>query len=137
MNSCRTELYYQYRTSLNFWGSFYIIHTSFKINSEAALGSPVSLIVTNLYMEHFEREAHQSASNPLSIGSGLWMTLLSFNNRPKTSIPGPYHRINPEIKLTLEGNQGNGAIPFLDTLVTPEADNSLSNTVYHKPTHTH
>ena len=31
---------------------------------------------------------------------------------------------------------GNGAIPFLDTLVTPEAANSLSITVYHKRTHT-
>ena len=27
-------------------------------------------------------------------------------------------------------------IPFLDTLVTPEADVPLSYTVYHKPTHT-
>ena len=27
-------------------------------------------------------------------------------------------------------------IPFLDTLVTPEVDNPLSITVYHKPTHT-
>ena len=38
--------------------------------------------------------------------------------------------------FTLEGTQGNGSIPFLDTLVTPEADNSLSFTVYCKPTHT-
>ena len=36
----------------------------------------------------------------------------------------------------MEGNQENGAIPFLDTLVKPEADNSLSIKVYHKPTHT-
>ena len=36
----------------------------------------------------------------------------------------------------MEGTQGNGAIPFLDTLITPQADNSLSITVYHKPTHT-
>ena len=44
--------------------------------------------------------------------------------------------IDPAIKFTVEGNQENGPIPFLDTLVTPEADNSLSITVYHKPTHT-
>ena len=44
--------------------------------------------------------------------------------------------IDPAIKFPFEGNEGNGAIPFLDTLVTPEADNSLSTTVYHKTTHT-
>ena len=44
--------------------------------------------------------------------------------------------INPAIKFTVEGTQGNGAIPFLDTLVRPLADNSLSFKVYQKPTHT-
>ena len=44
--------------------------------------------------------------------------------------------IDPVIKFTVEGIQGNGAIPFLDTLVSPKADNSLSITVYCKPTHT-
>ena len=44
--------------------------------------------------------------------------------------------IDPAIKFTVEGTQGNGAIPFLDTLVIPQADNSLSITVYCKPTHT-
>ena len=40
------------------------------------------------------------------------------------------------IKFTVEGNQENWAIPFLDTLVKPEADNALSIRMYHKPTHT-
>ena len=39
-------------------------------------------------------------------------------------------------EITKLRKQGNGAIPFFDTLVTAEADNSLSITVYHKPTHT-
>ena len=42
--------------------------------------------------------------------------------------------IDPAIKFTEEGTQGNGAIPLLDTLITPLADNSI--TVYHKPKHT-
>ena len=40
------------------------------------------------------------------------------------------------MKFTVEGNQENGAIPFVNTLVKPEADNSLSIRVYCKPTHT-
>ena len=44
--------------------------------------------------------------------------------------------IDPSIKFTVEGNQENRAIPFLDTLVKPEADNSLSISMYCTPTHT-
>ena len=44
--------------------------------------------------------------------------------------------IDPAIQFTVKGNQDNGTIPILDTLVTPQADDSLSITVYHKPTHT-
>ena len=44
--------------------------------------------------------------------------------------------IDPAIQFTVEGNQDNGAVPFLDTSVTPQADHSLSVTVYCKPDHT-
>ena len=46
------------------------------------------------------------------------------------------NKVDPAIKFAVEGNQENGTIPFLDTLVKPEADNFLSITVYRKPTHT-
>ena len=49
---------------------------------------------------------------------------------------GHINSIDMAIKFTVEGTQGNSGIPFLDTLVTPETDNSPSFTVYHKPTHT-
>ena len=45
-------------------------------------------------------------------------------------------KVNPAIKFTVEGNQENGAIPFLDTIVKPEADNTLSLTVHRKLVHT-
>ena len=45
------------------------------------------------------------------------------------------NKVDSAIKFTVEENQDNGAIPFLDTLVTPLADNSLSFKVYWKPTH--
>ena len=46
------------------------------------MGSPISQIVANLYMEYFERKDLRSATNPPGYGIGLWMTLGSSNNRP-------------------------------------------------------
>ena len=45
------------------------------------IGSPVSPIVANLYLESFERKAIASAINPPRHGLGLWMTPGSSNNR--------------------------------------------------------
>ena len=102
-----------------------------------AMGSLVSPIVANLNMEYFERKALASAINPPRYGTGLWMTHGSSNNRSyKQAFLDHINSIDPAIKFTVEGTQGNGAIPFLDTLVTPLADNSLSISVYCKPTHT-
>ena len=44
--------------------------------------------------------------------------------------------VDPAIQFTVENNNEDGAIFFLDTTVTPEADWTLSITVYRKPTHT-
>ena len=44
--------------------------------------------------------------------------------------------VDPAIRFTVENNKEGGSIPFLDTIVKPEADGSLSITVYRKPTHT-
>ena len=90
------------------------------------MGSPVSPIVANLYMEHFEMEALPSASNPprywYRFVDDTWVIQQSIHKQ------GFLEHINsndPAIKFTVEGSQGNGVIPFPDTLVTPEADNSL------------
>ena len=44
--------------------------------------------------------------------------------------------VDPAIQFTVEDNKEDGAIPFWDTIVKPEADGKLSTTVYRKPTHT-
>ena len=99
--------------------------------------SLVSPIVANLYMEHFEREAPCSASNP----PRYWYrfvdeTLVIQQSDHKPEFLEHINSIDPAVKFTVEGSEGNWGIPFLDTLVTLEADNSLSITVYHKLTHT-
>ena len=101
------------------------------------MGSPVSTIVANLYMEHFEGEVLRSASYP----PRYWYrfvddTLVIQQQAHKQLFLDHINSIDPSIKFTVKGNQENGAIPFLDTLVKSEADNSLSIRVYHKPTHT-
>ena len=45
------------------------------------MGSPVSPIVANLFMEDFERKALTSAIHPPGLGTGLWMTHESSKNR--------------------------------------------------------
>ena len=44
--------------------------------------------------------------------------------------------VDPAIQFTVENNKEEGSIPFLNTIVKPEADGNLSVTVYRKPTHT-
>ena len=101
------------------------------------MGSPVGPIVANLYMEHFERKDLQPASH----SPRYWFrfvddTWVIQQKAHKQAFLACINSIDPAIKFTVEGNQRNGAIPFPDTLVTPQADNSLSITVYHKPTNT-
>ena len=102
-----------------------------------AMGSPVSQIVANLFMEDFERKALTSAIHP----PGAWYrfvddTWVIQKQAHKQAFLDHINSIDPAIKFTMEGTQGNGAIPFLDTPVTPLADNSLSFKVYQEPTHT-
>ena len=100
------------------------------------LGSPVSPILANLYMEYFEREAICSASTTRYWYRFVDDTFAIQQQSNEYLFLDHIHSIDPAIKSIVEGNQENGSIPFLDTLVKPEADNSHSITVYHQPTHT-
>ena len=100
----------------------------------AAMGSLVSSMVANLYMEHFEREVLWSASAPRYWFRFVDDTFVIQQQAPKQAFLDHTSSIDPAIKFTVEGYQGTGAILFLDTLAIPEAGHTLSITVYHKPT---
>ena len=44
--------------------------------------------------------------------------------------------VDPSILFTTEEAKQDGSMPFLDTLVTPQEDGTLTTSVYRKPTHT-
>ena len=87
-------------------------------------------------MEYLEGEALHIASTPRHCFRFVDDTFIIQQESHKQLFLDHINNIDPAIKSTLEGNQENYTIPFLDTLVKPEADYSLSISVYRKPTHT-
>ena len=103
----------------------------------AAMGSPISPIVANLYMENFEVEAIRSASYP----PYLWKryvddTFTIIDSSFKNEFLEHINSIDDHIQLTCEDQRDDEAMPFLDLLIMPEEHGNLSTSVYRKPTHT-
>ena len=101
------------------------------------MGSPLSPIVANIYMENFEIEAITSAPN----APQFWKryvddTFTILQSSTKDEFLEHLNSIDQQIQFTAEEQREDGAMPFLDILVTPRRDDSLSTSVYRKPTHT-
>ena len=139
----------QQRTSLSIENiisplEFYITSTYFSFQGKfyeqvegAAMGSPLSPIVANLYMESFEVEALRSAPHP----PYLWKrfvddTFTILQSSQRNGFLEYLNSIDQHIQFTAEDQRSDGAMPFLDILVTPGKDGSFSTSVYRKPTHT-
>ena len=100
------------------------------------MGSPVSVVVTNLVMEDIEHKALSSFLTP----PHFWKR---YADDTCTILPGDlvnsFHshlkRIDNNLQFTVE-KESDGQLPFLDILLTREEDGSVSTSVYHKTTHT-
>ena len=118
-------------TYISFQGQFY------EEVEGAAMGSPVSPIVANLYMEYLEQKAISTAPHPPKFWHGyVDDTFVIHKEVNKQGFLQHINSVDPVIRFTVEDNKEDGSIPFLDTIVKPEVDGSLSITVYRKPTHT-
>ena len=103
----------------------------------AAMVSPVSPIVAILYMEYLEQKALSTAPNsPMFWHRFVDDTFVIHKEVNKQGFLQHINSIDPAIKFTVENKKEDGSIPFLDTIVKPEANGILSITVYRKPTHT-
>ena len=103
----------------------------------AAMDSPISPLVANLFMEELEVQAIRTSTTPPT----LWkryvddtFTIIKKNNRD--SFLQHLNSIHPKIKFTCGEVREDGSMPFLDILVTPEEDGSLKTSVFRKTTHT-
>ena len=106
-------------------------------NEGAAMGSPISHNVANLFMEDLEIRALPHHHAPLHCGKGLLMIpLQSSITSHKEAFLEHFNSINDNIQFTSEEPCEDGSIPFLDMLITPDEKDRLKTTVSRKPTHT-
>ena len=88
-------------------------------------------------MDNFEQKALSTATPP---PPKIWLRYADDMACPreenKQNFLQHINSVDPATKFTVEDNKEDGGIPFLDTIVKPEADGKLSITVYRSPTHT-
>ena len=114
-------------------GTYFTFHGRLYEQQEgAAMGSQISPIVANLFMEDFEKKAIESSPHPPC----FWRR---FVDDTFTIIYVAHRRSfldHDHIQFTSEDSRPDSSMPFLDILIIPNQDGSLSTTVYRKPTHT-
>ena len=99
------------------------------------MGSPVSSVIANIYMEYFESLAIPSSPTLIK----WWFRYVDdvHSATRKDQVNKVQEHLNsrdPHIKYTIELS-GTDRLPFLDTL-TKLTPNSIESIVYRKPTHT-
>ena len=115
---------------VSFQGRFY------QQTEGAAMGSPISPIVANLFVEELEVQAIQTSSTlPALWKRSVDDTFTIIKKEDRNSILEHLNSIHQNIKFTCEEVRDDGSMPFLDILITPKEDGSLSTSVFKKPTH--
>ena len=119
-------------TFFSFEGEFY------EQTCGVAMGSPLSPVVANLFMEDFESKALASSR----LLPKLWKRFVDDTGVVWSHGPDELDRFfchlnnqSASIKFTMEKEE-NGCLPFLDVLISKKADGSFSHQVFRKKTHT-
>ena len=110
---------------------------SYEQQEGAAMGSPVSAVIANLYMEDFEEQTLTSTPCMPKIWKRYVDDTFTILSRDKVDIF--LQHLNSQqrtIRFTME-TETNNTIPFLDTLVTRDSDGYLSTMQCLQKAYTH
>ncbi|XP_072400412.1 uncharacterized protein [Diabrotica undecimpunctata] len=102
------------------------------------MGSPLSPVIANLFMQDIEERAIRTAEYKPK----LWLryvedTFIIWTHGVDklTEFLEYINSIHPKIKFTME-LESNQQLPFLDVLIIKKENGNIGYTVYRKPTHT-
>ena len=99
------------------------------------MGSPVSPVIANIYIEYFEFLAIPTSPTLIKLWFRYVDDVHSATRKDQVNkFQEHLNSIDPYIKFTTELPRTD-RLPFLDTLTKPTA-NSIKSTVYRKTTHT-
>jgi hypothetical protein len=104
----------------------------------AAMGSPLSPIAANIFMEYFEESFVMSSYLKPSLWIRYVDDCLVIWKHGKEELLKYLNYLNSchkNIKFTIEIEKDK-QIPFLDVLIMKRTDGTLGHTIYRKPTHT-
>ena len=101
-----------------------------------AMGSPVSVVIANMFMESLEQSALRSFPQPVK----YWRryvddTFVIIKKDYVTDLLDHLNSQHDRIRFTYEVEEG-GSLPFLDVRVSRQEDGHLRTQVYRKQTHT-
>ena len=99
------------------------------------MGSPLSPVLANLFMEEFEKKFLATAPHPPKFwGRYVDDTGVVNKKEHEEELFQHINKQHPSIKFTIEKEENN-TLPMLDVKMIRQ-DNSISTDVYRKPTHT-
>ena len=116
--------------------TFFIFNSAYYQQTEGvAMGGPPSSIIAEIYMHWTETTALTTTSHLPKV----WQRYVDdvFSIIRKSNLHDFFQHINslqPKTKFNMKTEQ-NSQLPFLDTLIQRNIDNTISVRVYRKPTH--